>query len=119
MKLFCTPNSPFSRAARIAVYELDLNKHVEIVFVTVRDPNSELLNYGPLGKVPALQIADELFSDTRIVLSQLELAAESKTLVASTDNSCELAFEGFCVGFLESIGVWIREARRKPETCVT
>ncbi|MBU2863339.1 glutathione S-transferase N-terminal domain-containing protein [Reinekea forsetii] len=115
MKLFSTPNSPFSRIARIAIHELSLSNEVEVEFVTVRDSESELLKYGPLGKVPALQIDDNLFSDSRIVVSMLESISNSDGLTASSTDSMALAFEGFCLGFLESIAVWIREARRKPE----
>ncbi|QSX38230.1 glutathione S-transferase family protein [Shewanella sedimentimangrovi] len=115
MKLFSTHNSPFSRVARIAIQELGLSEEVKIEYVTVRDPNSELLKYGPLGKVPALQMNGELFSDTRIVVAMLESVSTNNRLTASTDNPPSLAFEGFCIGFLESIAVWIREARREPE----
>ncbi|QSX41787.1 glutathione S-transferase family protein [Shewanella cyperi] len=115
MKLFSTHNSPFSRVARIAIQELGLSEDVKIEFVTVRDPNSELLKYGPLGKVPALQMNGELFLDTRIVVAMLESVSPNTKLTASSDNSQALAFEGFCIGFLESIAVWIREARRQPE----
>ena len=115
MKLFSTPNSPFSRVARIAIHELDLSDQVKIEFVTVRDSESELLRYGPLGKVPALQIGSDLFSDTRIVVNMLEFASSRARLTAKNGNASDLAFEGFCLGFLESIAVWIRESRRKPE----
>ncbi|WP_196161107.1 glutathione S-transferase family protein [Reinekea sp. G2M2-21] len=115
MRLFATPNSPFSRMARIAIHELGLSDQVDIQFVTVRDSKSELLNYGPLGKVPALQIGDDLFSDTSIIIKMLESASDSCRLTAENEDPKAIAFEGFCIGFLESIAVWIREARRKPE----
>lgn len=115
MKLFSTPNSPFSRIARIAIHELGLSDQVEVQFVTVRDSKSELLKYGPLGKVPALLINEDLFSETRIVINMLESVAESSSLTADNEDRQAIAFEGFCIGFLESIAVWIREARRKHE----
>ena len=115
MKLFSTPNSPFSRMARIAIHELGLSDQVEVQFVTVRNSESELLKYGPLGKVPALQVNDDLFSDSRIVINMLEAISISTRLTAANDDSKALAFEGFCIGFLEGIAVWIREARRNPK----
>ncbi|MFM2485615.1 glutathione S-transferase family protein [Celerinatantimonas yamalensis] len=115
MKLFSTPNSPFSRIARIAIHELSLTEKIDIEFVTVRDQESELLKYGPLGKVPALQVDGELFSDSRIIVNKLESLAESVKLTARSNDSASLSFEGFCIGFLESISIWVREARRKQE----
>lgn len=115
MKLFSTPNSPFSRMARIVVHELELSDEVEVEFVTVRDPHSELLKYGPLGKVPALQLNGMLFSDSRIVVHMLESLSDKAQLSARNNEPQFLALEGFCVGFMESVGVWIREARRTPE----
>ena len=115
MKLFSTPNSPFSRMARVAIHELRLTEKVDVESVTVRDPKRKLLKYGPLGKVPALLVNDELFSDSRIVVNKIESLAESGKLTAKIDDSASLSFEGFCIGFLESIAVWVREARRKQE----
>ncbi|MDZ8053813.1 MAG: hypothetical protein RMX68_010715 [Aulosira sp. ZfuVER01] len=51
MKLFYTPNSPYARIARIAVWELRLSDRIQMQKVTVRDLNSNLLNYNPTGKV--------------------------------------------------------------------
>ncbi|MHC5673758.1 glutathione S-transferase N-terminal domain-containing protein [Nostoc sp.] len=59
MKLFYTPNSPYARIARIASLELNLSEQIEMQKVTVRVPNSELLNYNPTGKVPTQMLLCE------------------------------------------------------------
>ncbi len=45
MKLFYTPNSPYARIARVAALELYLGERIEMRKVTVREANSELLDY--------------------------------------------------------------------------
>ncbi len=119
MKLFCTPNSPFSRMARVAVIELQLDKKVEVVFVTVRDAKSELLKHEPVGKVPALLVESGLvFTDTHMVIETLECVSNAQKLNALPNELDHFAFEGMCLGFLESLCVWVREARR-PEALVS
>ncbi|MCJ8299580.1 MAG: glutathione S-transferase N-terminal domain-containing protein [Pseudomonadales bacterium] len=115
MKLFCTPNSPFSRVARVLVDELGLAAAVEITTVTVRDPDSELLTFIASGKVPALYVDDsQTLCDTRMIAQYLAHTANRDNVTASLHNIEDYAFEGFCLSFLESICVWVREARRAP-----
>jgi glutathione S-transferase len=113
MKLFCTPNSPFSRVARVILIELGLTGLIEVCMITVRDSNSELLKYTPLGKVPALSInSDLIITDTRMVAQYFAHLAADVKLVASMDSIDDYAFESFCLSFLEGICIWVREARR-------
>jgi len=52
--------------------------------VTVRDSNSELLKYSPLGKVPALSIdSDLIITDTRMIAQYLAHLTSDVKLVAS------------------------------------
>jgi glutathione S-transferase len=68
MRLFYTPNSPYARVARVAALELNLSNRINMQKVTVRDPNSILLNYNPTGKVPTLVTDDKfILSETRII----------------------------------------------------
>jgi len=115
VKLFCTPNSPFSRVARVLVIELGLETAVAITTVTVRDENSELLAFSASGKVPALCLENShTLSDTRMIAQYLGHIASRNNVTASLDNIEDYAFEGFCLSVLESICVWVREARRAP-----
>ena len=116
MELFCTLNSPFSRVARVLVIELGLEAVVEITTVTVRDKHSQLLAYTASGKVPALYLGNsQTLSDTRMIAQYLGHIAGQGNLTASLDEIEDYAFEGFCLSVLESICVWVREARRAPE----
>ncbi|MEH2413841.1 glutathione S-transferase N-terminal domain-containing protein [Nostoc sp.] len=61
------PNSPYASIARIATLELNLcsgvarRRHrIETQKFIAQDPNSDLLNYNPTGKVPTLATDDDL-----------------------------------------------------------
>ncbi|WP_143172900.1 glutathione S-transferase N-terminal domain-containing protein [Scytonema sp. HK-05] len=60
MRLFYTSNSPYARIG-VTTLELNLGKQVQMQKVTVRDPNSYLLNYNPTGKVPTLETNDGIY----------------------------------------------------------
>ncbi|ODG98221.1 glutathione S-transferase [Nostoc sp. KVJ20] len=115
MKLFYTPNSPYARVARIALRELNLSDQIEMQKVTVRDPNSELLNYNPTGKVPTLATDDGfILSDTRIICVYLNQFNPEIKLVADISDGFLQQLEGIASGFIDGIAVWVRELRRSP-----
>jgi len=95
MKLFYTPNSPYARIARVATLELNLSDQIEMQKVTVRDPNSELLNYNPTGKVPTLAIDNGfILSETRIICVYLNQLNPEIKLVADISDSFLQQLEG-------------------------
>jgi glutathione S-transferase len=113
MKLFYTPNSPYARIARVATLELNLSDQIEMQKVTVRDPNSELLNYNPTGKVPTLAIDNGfILSETRIICVYLNQLNPEIKLVADISDSFLQQLEGIASGFIDGIAVWVRELRR-------
>ncbi|GAA6616140.1 glutathione S-transferase family protein [Scytonema sp. NUACC26] len=113
MRLFYTPNSPYARIARVAALELNLSNRIDMQKVTVRDPNSVLLNYNPTGKVPTLVTDDEfILSETRIICVYLNHFNNEIKLVADISNSFLQHLEGITNGFLDGIAVWVRERRR-------
>lgn len=113
MRLFYTPNSPYARIARVAALELNLSNRIDMQKVTVRDPNSVLLNYNPTGKVPTLVTDDQfILSETRIICVYLNHFNNEIKLVADISNSFLQHLEGITNGFLDGIAVWVRERRR-------
>ncbi|WP_256973128.1 glutathione S-transferase N-terminal domain-containing protein [Nostoc sp. T09] len=113
MKLFYTPNSPYARIARVAVLELRLGDRIEMQKVTVRDPNSNLLNYNPTGKVPTLATDDGfILSETRIICVYLNHFNPKIKLIADISHAFLQQLEGITGGFLDGIAVWVREIRR-------
>ena len=57
MKLYTSTASPYSRKARIIVYELGLGQMVKEIQVDIAT-SDELRRINPLGKVPALVLDD-------------------------------------------------------------
>ncbi|MEH1969537.1 glutathione S-transferase family protein [Nostoc sp.] len=113
MKLFYTPNSPYARIARVATLELNLSDRIEMQKVTVRDRNSELLNYNPTGKVPTLATDDGfILSETRIICVYLNQLNPEIKLVADISDGFLQQLEGIASGFIDGIAVWVRELRR-------
>jgi glutathione S-transferase len=113
MKLFYTPNSPYARIARVTALELNLCDRIEMEKVIVRDPNSDLLNYNPTGKVPTLATDDGfILSETRIICVYLNNLNPEIKLVADVSHGFLQQLEGMTGGFIDGIAVWVRELRR-------
>ena len=117
MKLFYTTTSPYARKARIAAIEKGLTAKIELVLVTVRDPDSELLAHSPVGTVPALMLDDgTVLSESAIVCDCFERLGEGETLLPASgaERWAVLRREGIALGLLAGLVVWVREMRR-PE----
>lgn len=115
MKLFYTSNSPYARVVRVVVLELGLENRVEMQKVTVRDRNSDLLNYNPTGKVPTLETDDGfILSETRIICSYLNSLNNDIQLISDVADGYSQQLEGIASGFLDGIATWVREQKRQP-----
>src|SRR5579883_305662 len=113
MKLFYTPNSPYARVARVAALELNLGERIEMQACTVRQADSDLLNYNPTGKVPTLETDDGfILSETRIICAYLNCFNDDVKLIADISDTCSVQLEGMVSGVLDGIAVWVREIRR-------
>lgn len=80
MKLLYTPNSPYSRKARIVGIEKHLDIELEQVDLTSQDcPVSQ---YNPLGKVPVLILDnEEALYDSRVIVEYLDARSPVTKLV--------------------------------------
>ena len=110
MKLFYTPNSPYSRIARVTALELQID--VQFIEVTVRDKVDKLLHYNPAAKVPTLEMDDgTILSETHTICSYFQSLCDN-ILFATVDEKIAIQNEGIVNGFLDGVAVWVREARR-------
>ncbi|BAY77585.1 glutathione S-transferase [Nostoc linckia NIES-25] len=117
MKLFYTEKSQYARIARVAIIELNLSDRVELQEVTVRDPNSELLNYNPTGKVPTLATDDGfILSETRIIVSYLNRLNPEIKVVADDSDGFSQQLEGIATAFIDGISTWARERIFRAES---
>ena len=116
MRLFHAPGSPYARIARMAVIELGLADRVAVEEATLRDPASVLLPFNPVGRVPALVLADgTTVTETTPVLTMLDSLVEpARRLLPGAERPRALAAYGRVLGMMDGIAVWNRELRR-PE----
>jgi len=78
MKLYTSVASPFSRKVRIIVQELDLKRLVEEV-QTNPGTSEELKRINPLGKIPALVLADgSALIDSKVICEYLNDVGNGK-----------------------------------------
>lgn len=115
MRLFYTPTSPFARKARVVAHERGLNDRVEAVVVTVRDPESKLLPYNAVGRVPALELDDgTVLTESTLICHHLDsIAAGPALLPAAGPARLEaLRLDALAYGFLDGVAWWSREYRR-------
>lgn len=114
MRLFHAPGSPYARIARMAVIEHELQDRVAVEEATLRDPASVLLPFNPVGRVPALVLADgTTITETTPVLMMLDsLADPARRLLPGSDRPRALAAYGRVLGMMDGIAVWNRELRR-------
>jgi glutathione S-transferase len=114
MKLFYAAGSPYARIVRVTVRELGLDRQVEEIEVTVRDPNSSLLPYNPGGKVPALQLDDgTVLNESLLVLAFLDTQHRGRKWLPmdGSDGWTTLSELGRAYAFLDAVTVWNRELR--------
>ncbi len=103
MKLVASLTSPFARKIRIALIEkkLDFELHESIPW----DADTDVGNYNPLGKVPALVDKGQVWTDSSVIVDYLETkdsatrlipdnklqAVQVKQIEALADGVCEAA----------------------------
>lgn len=115
MKLLYTPNSPYARKVRIVAIE----KHIELQLqeVTLGDPNSPLMQYNPLGKVPTIVLDDETaLYDSRVIVEYLSARTPVNHLLPNEHKlKIEvLRWEALADGICDATIVIVLE-QRKPE----
>ncbi len=115
MKLFYGDGSPYARMVRIALLELGLDDKTDKEIVTLRDPESAVLPYNPVGRVPTLQLDDgTVLTETLLILCYLDTQHKGQPLLPrdGSDGWVALSRLGTAMGLMDGIAVWNRELRR-------
>jgi len=118
MKLFVTATSPYCRVVQIAARAAGVADRIEEVEVTLRTPDSALLRWSPLGRVPALETDDGLvLEDTRTICQYLDRMHVGAPFVALGGDDLWQArqLEAFAVSMMDGIAFWTRETRRAAD----
>lgn len=113
MQIFYSDNSPYARIVRIAVLNAGLADRVERIKVRNRSPDSPLLAYSPVCRVPTLVKGDLVLGEARNICGYFDALTGSRFIPDDADWTVR-GLESLMVGFLDGISVWVRELRRDP-----
>ena len=73
MKLRFSPFSPYVRKVSVTLVETDLEDRVEKILTNVWDPETDIADDNPLGKVPALILDDgQVLYDSHVICEYLD-----------------------------------------------
>ncbi|WP_313791135.1 glutathione S-transferase family protein [Oryzibacter oryziterrae] len=88
MILRSSPASPFGRKVKLAMILLGLTDQVTVEFADTRNPEDSLRSQNPLGKIPALILADgTILFDSRVISEYFDhLAGGGKIIPADPDR---------------------------------
>lgn len=114
MKLYYSQNSPYARIARVIARELDQMDSIEELLAKNRESDNPVLNFSPVGRVPAIIEDDLVITEVGIVARFLASKSSSqKAKLVVSDEWREIMQEGQVLGFVEGLAFWIRENRRQ------
>lgn len=113
MKLYYSQNSPYARIARIAVLEAGLSDKTEFIEVINRSPDSPLLEFSPVCRVPTLVDGALILGEARNICAYCDKISDTPRFFQSQNQEWQaIGFESMVIGFLDGIATWVRENRR-------
>ena len=122
MKLHWSPRSPFVRKVIIALHEAGMTDRVELVRSVVAfaaPPNPDVLADTPLGKIPALVLADgTVLFDSRVICEYLDGQRDGPRLfpAAPAERFRQLRWQALADGLTDILLLWRNERIRKAGT---
>jgi glutathione S-transferase len=115
MILRSSPASPFGRKVKIAASVLGLLDRIEVVPTDTMDPADSIREQNPLGKIPALVLADgRTLYDSRVIVEYLDHLAPGTLLPASQDRFALLVQQALADGLLDAALLQVYEGRFRP-----
>ena len=120
MILLSSGPSPFGRKVKIAAYHLGLMDKisVELTDVNSPNPNYSLYDKNPLGKIPALILADaQVLYDSRVIIEYLDSIAETNRIFipGGAARYKDLTLNALADGMLDAGILQVYEIRKRPE----
>jgi len=115
MRLFYSYGSPFARKVRVFIREAGMASVVDEQLVTLRNPDNEVLRYGPAGKVPALLTDDGcLITESLVICAYLDTLHDGRRLIPDDDpaRTTLLAIETMATELIDSLSWRVREVWR-------
>jgi glutathione S-transferase len=117
MILRSSPSSPFVRKVRIAAAILGLEGDIKIEPADTVDPSDSVRRQNPLGKIPALILADgTTLYDSRVILEYLDHRAGGGRIFPREANArfAALCQQALCDGLLDAGILRVYEGRWRP-----
>jgi glutathione S-transferase len=117
MILRSSPASPYARKVRIAADLLTLSTKIELREVDLNDPADSIRVQNPLGKIPALVLADgTVYYDSRVIVEYLDhLSGGGHIVPRDTKARFEaLRLQALCDGLLDASLLLVYEGRYRP-----
>ncbi len=118
MKLYHNPASPFVRKVAVMLGEAGLGERVQIVPVSGNavDPGTMPVGLNPLGKIPALELADgRVLYDSRVICRYVDSLAGGRFYPTDATLWDVLVVEATADGLMEAGVLMTYEGRVRPE----
>lgn len=113
--------SPFGRMVKIAADVLGMSGDMTVVAADTNDPDDNLRQQNPLGKVPALLVGDDVIYDTRVILDYFDqlYTAKHGTSILYPGEGMEIirlkTALARVIGMLDAGILIVYEGRFRPE----
>jgi len=117
MKLFYSPTSPYARKCRALAIEKGVEGRLEIITASPMSNPPDLQAANPLGKVPALVLADGIcIVDSPVICAYLDSLADTPRLIPAdpTARFDALTREALADGIMDAAFAIVME-RKRPE----
>jgi len=117
MRLLYSAGSPFARIVRIALLETGLDEKVtkqEIARQQLYSPQSAVLDFNPVGRVPTLELDDgTVLTESKLILDFVDALNPGRKLLPrdGVDGWRIAAETGQASGLLEGVVTWLRALR--------
>jgi glutathione S-transferase len=117
MILRSSPASPYVRKVRIAADLLGLSGKIELRDVDLNDPTDSIRVQNPVGKIPALILADgTAYYDSRVIVEYLDHLSGGGHLIPRDTKArfAALRLQALCDGILDACLLLVYEGRYRP-----
>lgn len=118
MRLYHSPTTPFGRKVMTLILLTGLQDRIRVCAVagSPLDPGTMPIDRNPLGKIPALELADgSTIYDSRVICRYLDDLAGASLYPAAPRLWQTLTLEATADGILEAALLMVYETRVRPE----
>tara|TARA_Y100000739_G_C20553498_1_gene439426 strand:- start:309 stop:911 length:603 start_codon:yes stop_codon:yes gene_type:complete len=122
MKLYFSQTSPYVRKVSVVLIETGLDNSVEKIPTNVWDPETEIIKFNPLGKVPTLIIDDAtIIYNSPLICEYLDSLHNGEKLFPTNDTNRwkALGLQALGDGMMDAGIIALLESRRSKEVINT